>query len=282
MLKFNKVWRVHSPGPLDQTALSAFHDYVGKLCNQGQRWGILELFKRYFASAAGFTSSTSSSESWAESDLHNYMGQAAESAPLFIEAFHDACVALQEMGDDIYAPDVLGINKFLAEQKIPYRIQSSELVFIGDHHTVDVPVSLPSFEEQAQDLIRKSFREADNLLAEGRPRQAVQETLWLLETISTAFQGLDFDGGSVEGKYFNKIVDDLKRHNKGKVIEQVLVWVTNLHGYLSSPKGGGVRHGTNLKDGIEIQLNEGRLFCNLIRSYITFMLEEHARLTRGN
>ena len=74
--------------------------------------------------------------------------------------------------------------------------------------------------------------------------------------------------------------DDLRRHHKGKILDQVLAWVTTLHGYLSSPTGGGIRHGADLKTGVVIQPNEARLFCNLIRSYISFLMAEHARLSK--
>lgn len=42
--------------------------------------------------------------------------------------------------------------------------------------------------------------------------------------------------------------------------------------YLSSPTGGGVRHGTSLSRGDDINLNEAVLICNLTRSYIGFLL----------
>lgn len=118
------------------------------------------------------------------------------------------------------------------------------------------------------------------MLLEGRDRQAVQEILWLLETISTVFQGLNTGAGTLEGKYFNKIADDLGRHHKDQILEQVLSWIRNLHGYLSSPTGGGIRHGVDLKAGIVIQPNEARLFCNLTRSYILFLITEYARLRK--
>ena len=51
-----------------------------------------------------------------------------------------------------------------------------------------------------------------------------------------------------------------------------------LHGFLSSPTGAGIRHGVDLKDGVAIQINEAHLYCNLIRSYITYLIEEHERL----
>ena len=77
----------------------------------------------------------------------------------------------------------------------------------------------------------------------------------MLETVSTAFHGLDVGDGTVEGKYFNKIAEDLRRYQKGTTLSQVLGWITALHGYLSSPTGGGVRHGVDLRSGISVQPN---------------------------
>jgi hypothetical protein len=106
--------------------------------------------------------------------------------------------------------------------------------------------------------------------------------LWLLETLSTAFQGIDTAAGTVQGKYFNKIIADLHARHAGKTLALVLEWCTSLHGYLSSPTGGGIRHGTYiLRPDLNIQDHEARLFCNLVRSYIFFLIDEHARLT-GN
>ena len=36
-----------------------------------------------------------------------------------------------------------------------------------------------------------------------------------------------------------------------------------------------------IKTRIVIQPNEARLFCNLIRSYISFLMAEHARLSKA-
>ena len=106
-----------------------------------------------------------------------------------------------------------------------------------------------SFDDQAQETIQQSLQQSERFLFEGRDRQAVQEVLWLLETVSIAFQGLDTGAaGTVQGKYFNKIVDDLRKQYKGKSLEQILDWVRTLHGYLSSPTGGGVRHRRRFAD----------------------------------
>jgi len=82
--------------------------------------------------------------------------------------------------------------------------------------------------------------------------------------------------GTVQGKYLQQIVGDLRKHNQGTTLDQVLDWITTLHGFLSSTTGGGIRHGTHLKTGVVTKPHEARLFCNLIRSYISFLIAEHA------
>jgi hypothetical protein len=173
------------------------------------------------------------------------------------------------------------INRVLAAHNAGYQIYPPDLISQNAQDSIEVSQEPPSLDQQAQEIIQQSLKQSSQLLAEGRDRQAVQEILWLLETVSTAFQGLDTGTGTVQGKYFNKIADDLRKHHKGKILDQVLAWVTTLHGYLSSPTGGGIRHGTDLKTGIVIQPNEARLFCNLIRSYISYLMAEHARLSKA-
>jgi hypothetical protein len=209
------------------------------------------------------------------------MGQAAANAPLFIEAFYDACEALRREDSNIAVPDVNHINRVLSKHETGYEISPPDLLTGSSTVAViAVPEKPVSLHEEAQEIIQKSLSEAEKFLSEGRDRQAVQEILWLLETVSTAFQDLDTGTGNVAGKYFNKIVADLRKYNQGTTLDQVLGWLTTLHGYLSSPTGGGIRHGTHLKDGVATKPNEARLFCNLIRSYISFLLAEHERLSR--
>lgn len=280
MLKFNGAWRFDTPGPIADAVASEFSGLIGKVAAQGSRQATLEHFKDFFASAAGTTSSWSSSASWAETDLNSYMSDAAANAPLFIEAFYDACEALRRSHPDYAVPDVALINRVLSNYNAGYQIQPPDLISQNTQEAIEVSQEPVSLDEQAQEIVQKSLKQSEQLLAEGRDRQAVQEILWLLETVSTAFQGLDTGSGTVQGKYFNKIADDLRKHHKGKTLDQVLSWVTTLHGYLSSPTGGGIRHGTDLKIGVVIQPNEARLFCNLIRSYISFLMAEHARLRK--
>jgi hypothetical protein len=278
MLNFNGAWRFESPGIICDGVIQDFSDLIGKITTQGDVQRTLEHFKSYFAGTAGTTSGWSSDASWAQTDLHQYMNEAAANAPLFIEAFYDGCETLREKG--VAVPDVRLINKILAEHDTGFEVQAPDLISRNaDFAPVEVPTTAPSLDEQASGIIQKSFHESARLLSEGRDRQAVQELLWLLETVSTAFQGLDAGGGTVQGKYFNKIVADLRRHNPGTALDQILDWITTLHGFLSSPTGGGIRHGAHLKTGVVNRPNEARLFCNLIRSYITFLITEHERLT---
>jgi hypothetical protein len=92
----------------------------------------------------------------------------------------------------------------------------------------------------------------------------VQEVLWLLETISTAFRCPGVLDGSIQARYFNKNIGELRQRGRAHQ-EQILGWMMTLYGYLSSPTGGGVRHGVDLHEGIALQIDETRLYCNLIR-----------------
>ena len=142
-----------------------------------------------------------------------------------------------------------------------------------------MPDAPPSLDAQAQALITQALDASERALSDGNGRQAVQEVLWLLETISTAFRSPDIFDGTIQSRYFNKIIGELRQ--RGRVHqEQILQWMLTLHGYLSSPAGGGVRHGVDLKDGLALQIDEARLYCNLIRSYLTFLIAEHERLSR--
>jgi hypothetical protein len=56
----------------------------------------------------------------------------------------------------------------------------------------------------------------------------VQEVLWLLETVDGLPEYRD-EYRTVQGKYLNKIVDDLRRRNQGTTLNQILTWITTLH-----------------------------------------------------
>ncbi len=276
-LVFDASWRFEAPpGEVPYKLIDEFSRLIAQIGTIRPGQATLEHFKKYFAAAAGTTSTRSSNSGWAQTDLDSYMQQASLNVPLFIEAFVDACEAFRQKG--VAVPEVGLVNRLIADSGVPYRLDPPELVFTGQVVApVAVQHSRPSLDEQALKVLQNAISTSEQLLAEGKGRQAVQEILWVLETIATAFRGLDTNTGTVQGKYFNKIVVDLKSQNKGTHMHQVLSWIMKLHGYLSSPTGGGIRHGADLRALQSLKLHEARLFCNLIRSYVNFLIDEHTR-----
>jgi hypothetical protein len=282
MLKFDPTWRFSSPGPVPSSLVYAFYNLVEKIAQQGDGWGIVETFKRLFGAQ-----STSSSESRAWSDLMKSMKSAAENAPLFIEAFYKGCVTFSEGPQALAVPNISIINRVLAENDAGFEIRPAPveggfevsvplLVATRVYTPVAVPQETPSFDSQARAIINDSLATSEKLLTEQQGRRAVQEVLWLLESIVTAFRGTGpEDAVTIQGKYFNSIVKEMKAKGRGTAQEQILNWMTTLHGFLSSPTGGGVRHGADIQSGVAIQTHEARLYCNMIRSYITYMIDEH-------
>jgi hypothetical protein len=281
MLNFQSNWRFDAPGePVPPVVINTFSELIFRVAAQGIRKDILEHFKSYFSGAAGIPYYSSSSMSWTESDLAESIRRAAENAPLFIEAFWDACQSLQANNPNFGVPDLARINRVLGENATGYEIRPPDLMFSGTMTPVAVPVQQASLDEQAQELIQKSLQESERLLQEGRHRQAVSEILWLLETVATAFRGMETERGeTVQEKYFITIARELKRHHKGQMLDQVLSWVTTLYGFLSSPTGGGVRHGADIKNPVELPKGDAQLYCNLIRSYVTYLIAEHQRMS---
>lgn len=281
MLNFPTNWRFESPGEsLSPSLVSKFDEFVSKIAAQGDRWDIIEHFKYYFVGASGGTFYRSSSLDWAESDLDSAMRRAAQNPALFIEAFYDACKALVATHPNFGVPDIVRINRLLRDGGMNYEIRPPALIcHDGVAAPIAVPERQPSLDEQAQNLIQQSLRQSEELLQEGRNRQAVSEILWLLETVTTAFRGLDTGAGTIQAKYFNKIAHELRRQHEGQMLEHVLDWIRTLHGFLSSPTGGGVRHGVDIKGVADMPPGDARLYCNLIRSYITYLIAEHERIS---
>lgn len=287
-LKFSGRWRFEAPSDTEYTlnqipqeAVAEFIEMVNRLAPQADRWDTLELFKRHFVEAVGSTHWHSSALHFAEHDLLRDASAAAANAPLFIESFFDACRSFEAGGTGRYAPDEAHINAALARHNIGFEIRGDQLLLRGTQpQLVEVTAATPTLAEQSVQLVQESLQRASEILQQGRGREAVQESLWLLETVATAFRGLDTQTGSIEGHYFNQIVRELRAANPGGTLDRVLNWAIAVHGYLSSPTGGGVRHGVDLQEGVQVSENEARLFCNLIRSYIGFLLVEYERMAR--
>jgi hypothetical protein len=277
MLYFDSAWRYASPAEIPSEIIEAIlTKVIAPAPFDGARQDLLENFKRRFAHAQGQTASRSSSESWAESDLHGYMRGAAANAPLFVEALHDALMDLYGRNPLLGTPPWAHVNSVLAPSG--YAIQPPNLVVGRVALPVQVPQTVPSLDAEANELVQRSLAESESLLNNGKYRLAVQEILWLLETVSTAFSGSEHGDGTVTAKYFNRIIADLRRFNRGRVLAEAMGWMETLHGYLSSPSRGGIRHGTVLADPHELTEGESRLFCDLTRSYLNYLLHEHHRL----
>jgi len=274
VLNFDPTWRFQSPGKIASGVKPAV--LIKRVSGQfGNRQTIIEHYKRYFADAAGRPAHHSTSLGWAESDLDDYMSEAGENAAMFIEAFFDAGQALKSQNPEVIVPDIASINRILSDRSAGYELNPPNLIARSPQAPVTIETLPPSLDLQAREIIQRSLKQSEEYLTIGNNRQAVQEILWLLETVSTAFQGVPIGETSIQGKYFNKIADELRQHRKGQVAEQAVTWMKTLHGYLSSPTGGGVRHGGTLTSAAEMSPHEARLFCNLIRSYLDFLLTEY-------
>ncbi|WP_292137659.1 hypothetical protein [Mesorhizobium sp.] len=215
MLQFDGNWRFDSPGPIEPTVNHAFRDLIDRICSQGDRRTILERFKSRFAGAGGAPYYPSSSVSWASDDLDKLMNVASENAPLFIEAFCDGCSDIANQWSHITLLDVARLNRILADAGAGYQIDPPALRATRAHVPIAVPEQLPSLDAQASTLISVALDASERALSQGNGRQAVQEVLWLLETIATAFRGLDVPDGSIQGRYFNKIIGELRARGRG-------------------------------------------------------------------
>jgi hypothetical protein len=100
----------------------------------------------------------------------------------------------------------------------------------------------------------------------------------LLESISTAFAGQTVNGRVIEGDYFNDVMKSIQQVAGGSsTFGTVARWPAALQAYLSDPDQGGIRHGRQLHfEGLEP--HEAALFCNFVRSYISYLLAEYERL----
>ena len=283
-LDFPSEWRFAPPVDGDfvnesipTVAVSSFLDLIESVRTDRSRKETYEHFKRAFGNSA-----RSTSEDWAQSDLHAALDRSSRNAPTFVENFYDACEDLRESAEKLwFIPNHNVINTVLAKHNVGYQIEPPELKAreVGGP-LVTVAEVPPSFAERAKHIMNSSLCRSESLLDQGHPREAVHELLWLLETVSTAFKGVETATGRVEGKYFNKIVGDLKRKMPGTALTTILHWITQMHGYLSAPGGGGVRHGTDLDRGVSLDANHARLFCNLTRSYISYLIVEFDSLSR--
>lgn len=279
----NKDWLFNPPADNEyfcKSLPSAFVDeileIIVKISSQGKSKQVFEHYKKVFCSVSGNTYYSSSDASWAKTDLDTAISDASENGPGFIVGFLNSTEELANSGFAI--PTIDNINSLFIKHNIGFFISFNELK-LREYSTPAIQekpeLKITNINEQNIKLIMSSLERSEELLNKGYCKEAVQESLWLLETIVTGFKGLETESGKIEGKYFNTIIKELKKDNTDSVFSNVLSWITSLHGFLSSPTGGGVRHGTDLKESIVISNEEARLYFNLIRSYTNYLIFEY-------
>jgi hypothetical protein len=268
--------------PLPDSLVSEAYGLLLKIVGViGDRQARLEHFKQFFYLAIGRAHHWSSSPDYAEFDLLESMREARNHPALFLEALYDSIEALRFLGER-HLPDLSLLNALLRRHDVSHELNPPNLVRLDiGQNSVPLPVVPTSLSENAAVLLRKSIVRAEELLSEQRPREAVGEILWMLESFFTTFRGASLPTGQIQGKYFNEIARELRASASGPSLGRVLEWLAQLHGYLSSTTGGGVRHGLDLNSGTQISASEGRLFVNLVLSYFSFLLTEHQRVTSG-
>lgn len=286
MLNFNMRWRFRAPaddefhhGVIPAEACQQFSALIRRFNPAGNQ-NVWEAFKERFRAVTNEYYGPSTNAYFAQYDCREALNNAAANAPMFIEAFYDVLVELQAGGivPDFPAADL--INELLAEHRIGYRVRGLDLVAVGIGDNlleVQLPVA-PVLADVARETVQQSLTRASDLLSRGEHRAAVMETLWLLDSVSTVYRGVRIEDGEVRGAYFNTIVTDLRRLIPSGTLPQVLRWVETLYGYLSAPGGGQIRHGMDLSADLQVSPNDARLYCNLIRSYIDYLLSEYERL----
>lgn len=265
--------------PID--AIDSFISVINQIGFQRNRKAVLERFKQAFATVGAIPYYQSSAERFVEEDLRTAMCAAANNAPLFIDAYDTIANQLRSSDPLLGVPDDAYINEILRQHRVRFEIARPFLAAVGEQTSIAVPERPPTLDEQASQLIVQTLQSSDDALSKGKPVEAVQAILWLLETVSTAFRDPGLSGGSIQQTYFNRIIRELRqKRGVGGHQDHILSCLLALHGYLSSPTGGGIRHGTDLLEGKALNLDEARLFCNLTRSYLIYLIAEHERLSR--
>jgi hypothetical protein len=202
------------------------------------------------------------------------MENAASNAPVFISAFYTACSEIAERFGSNNAPDVATINRLLEKHKIGYVIDPPKLRL---REAVDVvPVHPTNLLQQAHDKFRNAVERSEQLLPENKGSREPH-----LVVAGVCFYSLcraNGQWGVIEGDYFNAVVKDIQHAEGASTLGTVARWLASLQVYLSGPDQGGIRHGRQLHlEGL--RPHDAVLFCNLTRSYISYLLAEYERLT---
>lgn len=288
-LTFDIAWELTPPQ--DGTYINskippdALENFFGILTRAANRTDdpeeVYYIIRAEFNEAMGLPVYRSSSLYFAPGDAKSAMNRAAENAPVFISAFYGACKQIKKQFGSKTAPSVPVMNRLLEMHRLGYVIAPPNLVLREQVEVV--PVQSSTVLEQAQARFREAIERSRVLLEENNGDEAVAQIWWLLESIMILFSGCSMNGQEISGTYFNEVAKSLKRAaGDAAVMGAVARWLEMLQSYLSGPGEAGIRHGRHLHmEGLK--KHEAELFCNLTRSYISYLLSEYEILTaRGS
>jgi hypothetical protein len=284
-LTFDIAWELIPPQ--DGTYINskippdAVEDFFGILTRAANRTGDAEevyyTIRAAFSEAMGLPVYRSSSMYFAAGDARTAMERAAENAPVFISAFYGTCKQIKKQFGTKMAPSVPVMNRLLDMHRLGYVIAPPNLALREQVEVV--PVRSSTVLQQAQVRFRDAIERSRQLLEEDKGDEAVTQIWWLLESIVLSFSGCNMNGQEIGGTYFNEVSKSLKRGaGDAAVMGAVARWLEALQSYLSGPGEAGIRHGRHLHmEGLK--RHEAELFCNLTRSYISYLLSEYEILT---
>jgi len=286
-LNFDIAWELLPPrdgtyinSSVPEDAVESFYQILTKAANRtGDPEEVFYMIRAEFSTALGAPIYRSTSMYFAPADAKSAMDRAAKNAPAFLSAFHGVCEKIAAQFGPKTAPSVAALNRLLEINKIGYVIDPPDLRLREQIETV--PIEPSSLLETAHARFSQAIERSHELLKQEKGDEAVSQIWWLLESIVPSFAGLEVDGETVKGAYFNEVTKSLKKlSGDAAVLGVVARWLDALQAYLSGPEEGGIRHGRALHmEGLK--KHEAELFCNLTRSYIAYLLAEYKARTEA-
>jgi hypothetical protein len=290
-LGFPTAWRFSAPkvGPNNSSALPpAALEELARLAIQlagfsfAGTWVGLETFKKHLYPAAGVAyHGKSSDEGWAETDLRSVITELQGQPPLLIEGLVTAGRVLTDKSGEPLLSDAEPLNAILRKYNFGLRVTGDKLEPTSEVNP-DAFAVPPLIERRSAEL-SELWGRSEQLLAEGRNREAAAASWTVVESVLLVFKGRTVGGAVVDGNHFNKIVKSLKNNARfdaelEPVFEQAVRLAERLQDYLSNPDTGGVRHGFGL-DSAPKSAHEARLLIDFAKGLARYICSEYDRLT---
>jgi len=154
-----------STTPINAEAADELLKLIKRVSSSLDRQFVIEIFKQHFCNACGDYYARSSSLDWAESDLNRHARNAADDAPGFIGAVHDAFEELRNKG--AVTPDHPHINNILARYHSPFTIVNNELINGGGGVATPIP------EELVSSTVARALSDAKSLIGTADASSAI-------------------------------------------------------------------------------------------------------------